>query len=153
MRTMQGALQLTSLVTPGLWRHRHCFCGCVAARRRNFAADCVEGNRSIDRLVHGIVAYDDGTSASGVVLRVVGEARFARLGTIACKGSLVDISTFAIGDTISITVVDPDLDQYSAGADMTGTGQAGDRLRLKPAVAAMQDQVGLPDNVLAVLST
>ena len=84
-----------------------------------------------------VVTYSD-TNEHGIQQLVVGRAVFATRGELTCSSNLSSAGTFSEGNAITVTVVDPDLDQVSTLADEVGLleydlnnavmfyGQAGD---------------------------
>ena len=70
-----------------------------------------------------IVTYSD-TKEDGSVEDVFAHAAFASPGQISCSSSTSYPGTFGDFDTLTITVVDADLDQTSLLADSVGKGEA-----------------------------
>jgi hypothetical protein len=66
-----------------------------------------------------VVTYSD-TNEHGIQQLVVGRAAFATRGELTCYSNLSSAGTFSEGHAITVTVIDPDLDQVSTLADEVG---------------------------------
>jgi len=81
--------------------------------------------------IPSIITYLD-INENGIMQPVISRAAFAVPGELTCSSITSSAGTFGESDTLTVTVVDADLDQLSDHPDVTGMGTISDALR--PAV-------------------